>query len=70
MIKSIIARKLLESISLLKQELWGVGFWSSSFYALTVGRQGNKQTIGQYIKEQGREKEYIQIYKDQLKLFI
>ena len=63
-------RKLLESIPSLKQELWGASFWSSGFYASTVGRKGNEQTISQYVKEQGREKEYMQIHKNQLKLFI
>ena len=70
MIKSITTRKLLESIPSLKQELWGASFWSSGFYASTVGRKGNEQTISQYVKEQGREKEYMQIHKNQLKLFI
>src|SRR3989344_7845659 len=66
MIKSITARKLLESIPQLKQELWGAAFWSSGFYASTVGKQGNEQTISRYVKEQGREKEYTQIHLSQI----
>jgi len=68
MIKSITARKLLESISPLKQELWGASFWSSGFYASTVGKQGNEQTISRYVKDQGRAQEYTSIHKNQLKL--
>ena len=32
------------------------------------GKRGNEEVIGQYIKEQGREVEYVQLHKDQLKL--
>ena len=68
MIKSITARKLIELVFGLKEELWGASFWSSGYYASTVGKHGNEQTIGKYVKEQGRDKEYIQLHKDQLKL--
>ena len=36
--------------------------------ASTVGKKGNEATITNYVKQQGREKEYVQIHKDQLTL--
>ena len=70
MIKSITGRKLFERIPELRSELWGASFWSSGFYASTVGKQGNEKTITRYVKEQGRQQEYNVIHKDQLRLFV
>ena len=70
MIKSITARKLLESLPALKEDLWGASFWSSGFYASTVGKQGNEMTISRYVKEQGQHNAYHAIHKDQLRFFI
>ncbi len=42
-------------------------FWTSGYYANTVGRYGNEKVIAEYVKDQG--KSYKQIYRDQLKLF-
>ena len=67
MIKSITARKLLELLPTLKDELWGASFWSSGFYASTIGKHGNEHTISKYVKEQGQQ--YNVIHKDQLRLF-
>lgn len=68
-IKSITARKVFATMPELKKELWGASLWSSGYYASTVGKNGSETTIGRYVKDQGREKEYIQIHKDQLKLW-
>ena len=68
-IKSITARKVFATMPELKRELWGASLWSSGYYASTVGKNGSETVIGRYVKEQGREKEYIQIHKDQLKLW-
>lgn len=68
-IKSITAKKVFETMSQLKEELWGSSLWSSGYYALTIGRHGNEQAIMRYVKEQGRDTEYQQVHKDQLVLF-
>ncbi len=70
MIKSLTARKLLEGLPQLKDELWGASVWSSGFYASTVGKHGSENTITKYVKEQGRQQEYNLIHKDQLRIFI
>ena len=67
-IKSITARRVFETIPELKKELWGSSLWTSGYYASTVGKYGNETAIGKYVKEQGHEKEYVQIHKDQLRL--
>jgi putative transposase len=48
----------------IKKELWSKGYYIS-----TVGVHGNENMIQQYVKEQGREKEYNIIHKEQLTLF-
>jgi hypothetical protein len=35
----------------------------------TVGQKGNEKTIATYVRNQGREKEYQQLHREQLKLF-
>ena len=49
--------------------MWGASLWTSGYYASTVGKNGSETTIGRYVKEQGSEKDYKQIQKNQLKLF-
>jgi len=67
-IKSITARQVFETMPEMKKELWGSSLWTSGYYASTVGKHGNETVIGKYVKEQGRENEYVQIHKDQLRL--
>ena len=67
-IKSITARQVLAKMPELKQELWGSSLWTSGYYAATVGSHGNETVIKKYVKEQGRETEYVQVHKDQLRL--
>ena len=67
-IKSITAKEVFKKKPELKKELWGSSLWTSGYYASTVGKHGNEDVIGQYIKEQGREAEYVQLHKDQLRL--
>jgi putative transposase len=65
-IKSMIARYVLDKIPELKKELWGANLWTSGYYASTIGKYGNETAIANYVKEQGRESEQVQIHKDQL----
>lgn len=68
-IKSITAKKIFITMPKLKEEFWGSSFWTSGYYASTIGTHKNESAIIQYVKTQGRETEYIQIHKDQLALF-
>jgi putative transposase len=67
-IKSITAKEVFKKKPELKKELWGSSLWTSGYYASTVGKHGNEEVIGRYIQEQGREDEYVQLHKDQLRL--
>ena len=68
-IKSITAREALIRLPTLRRKLWGANVWTSGYYAATVGKNGCETVILRYVKQQGREKEYVSIHKDQLVLF-
>ncbi|HCW76915.1 MAG TPA: IS200/IS605 family transposase [Candidatus Marinimicrobia bacterium] len=66
-IKSILGRLILSRHAEIKQELWGGNFWTSGYYANTVGQYGNEEVIKRYVESQG--KKYVKIYDEQLHLF-
>ena len=70
-IKSITARKILETNPEVKKALWGGKFWTEGYYVGTVGEHGNEEVIAEYIKNQGRKTEgYKKIHDErQLELF-
>jgi REP element-mobilizing transposase RayT len=69
MLKSITAKQLFKRYPEIKAKLWGGKFWTSGFYANTVGQYSNEEVIKAYVKNQGMEKEYKKIHSDQLTLF-
>jgi len=68
-VKSITAKEIFKRNREVKQKLWGGEFWTKDFYVNTVGRHGDENTIQKYVKEQGTEKHYKRIHREQLKLF-
>ena len=69
LLKSITAKQLFLLHPEFKKMLWGGSFWTSGFYANTVGQYSNEEVIRAYVKNQGMEKDYRSLYKEQLKLF-
>jgi REP element-mobilizing transposase RayT len=70
MVKSLTAREVFRKVPEVKKQLWGGSeFWSDGYYVSTVGQKGSEETIRKYVKEQGKEEEYQQLYGQQLKLF-
>ena len=67
-IKSITAKQLFQIYPEIKAKLWGGNFWTSGYYANTVGQYGNEEVIRKYIENQGKQKEYKKIYGGQLTL--
>jgi len=68
MLKSLTAREVFKRCPHVKKKLWGGEFWSDGYYASTVGRHGNENTIGDYVKKQAAK--YQKLYEDrQLSLF-
>ncbi len=68
-VKSITAKEIFKLNPEVKQKLWGGEFWTKGFYVNTVGRHGDENTIQRYVKEQGTEKGYKRIHRQQLSLF-
>ncbi len=66
-IKSITAREVFLMFPEIKKELWGGNFWTSGYYANTVGQYGNVDVIKKYVENQG--KEYRQVHTQQLHLW-
>ena len=48
-IKSITAKQLFFIHTEIKAKLWGGYFWTSGFYANTVGQYGNEDVIRKYV---------------------
>jgi len=66
-IKSITAKEIFRIHPEVKKKLWGGNFWTSGYYANTVGQYGNEKVIKEYVRKQGRT--YHQIHRGQLTLF-
>ena len=70
-VKSITAKEIFKKHPEVKKQLWGGAFWSKGFYVNSVGRHGDENTIQEYVKSQGREKEYKKLHNSQqLRLFL
>ena len=68
-IKGNISKQVFEAHPEVKKQLWGGEFWSDGYFVSTVSKYGNEETITEYVKSQGTEKDYKQIMKKQLELF-
>lgn len=66
-IKSITAREVFKNHPEVKRDLWGGNFWTSGFYANTVGQYGNKDVIKKYVENQG--KKYNSMHTEQVRLW-
>lgn len=67
-IKSITAKELFQRHPEIELKLWGGKFWTSGYYANTVGQYANKEVIKRYIENQGNQKKYKKILDGQLSL--
>lgn len=68
-IKSLTVREIFKRCPLVKKKLWGGDFWTDGYFASTVGRHGNEDTVKSYVQEQGQEKYEVLHRDDQLGLF-
>jgi REP element-mobilizing transposase RayT len=55
MLKSLTAREVFKRCPVVKKSLWGGEFWSDGYFATTVGKHGNENTISEYVKKQGNK---------------
>ena len=69
-LKSITARELFSRHPEVKKALWGGEFWTDGYFVNTVSKFGDESSISEYVRDQGREKEYTILHREkQLKLF-
>jgi len=61
-IKSITAQEIFRRVPSVKKALWGGEFWLKGYFINTVGQFGNEKSITEYVKKQGREKEYKKLH--------
>jgi len=69
LLKSITAKQLFLRHPEIKVKLWGGNFWTSGYYANTVGQYANEEVIRKYVENQGIENQYKRIHGEQLKIF-
>ena len=67
-IKSLTAREVFQRVPTVKKQLWGGEFWSDGYYISTVGPHGSEDQIRHYVAKQNRQKEYVKLHAQQLKL--
>ena len=60
--KSITARELFKALPSLRKELWGGAFWTSSYFAATVGQFGGYESVKRYVEEQGQKPEDLSLW--------
>ena len=68
-VKSITAREVFKHAPEVKKQLWGGEFWTDGYYISSVGKTNSETAVANYVKNQGKEKTYQPIHKDQLILF-
>lgn len=61
-IKSITAKQIFAQCPEVKEELWGGEFWTDGYFVATVGKNTSEEAIAEYVKNQGCESDYNQLY--------
>jgi putative transposase len=59
--KNVTAKQLFKQHPDLRRELWGGEFWTDAYYAATVGERGNWKVVEQYIANQGKKPEDVNL---------
>ncbi len=65
MLKSITAREIFRLHPEVKTQLWGGEFWTDGYLVNTVSKFGDETSISKYVRDQGIEKEYTVLHKNQ-----
>lgn len=66
--KSLTAREIFKRVPAVQKHLWGGEFWSTGDFISTVGRHGSEEVIRRYVKNQGNEKAYKQLHRQEVQL--
>jgi REP element-mobilizing transposase RayT len=62
-IKSKTAKEIFKKHPEVKEKLRGGEFWTDGYYVSTVGKYGDETVITNYVKSQGTEEHYKQLYR-------
>ncbi len=60
-IKSITAKEIFRQMPEVRKQIWGGEFWSDGYFISTVGSHGTEEMLKQYVKNQGKSNENIQL---------
>ena len=60
-IKSITAKEVFRQMPEVKKQMWGGEFWSDGYFISTVGSHGTEEMLKQYVKNQGKSNQSIQL---------
>ena len=60
-IKSITAREIFKQMPEIKKQMWGGQLWSDGYFVSTVGAHSSEETIKQYVKNQSKSNQSIQL---------
>ena len=61
-IKSITEKRIFVECPQVKKKLWGGSFRSDGYYVSSVGKHTSEKAIQMYVKNQGKQNEYQQLY--------
>lgn len=68
-IKSLAEREIFRRHPKIKKDiLWGGALWTSGYYAHTVGLPEIRDTIMEYMQDQGHPDGYKKVYEGQIEL--
>jgi len=59
--KSITAKQVFLNHPAVRKDLWGGEFWSDGYYAATVSTGGNWAVVENYVKNQGKNPNDLQL---------
>src|SRR4030042_5108110 len=64
-VKSLSAREIFKKHPEVKKQLWGGEFWTDGFFVNTVSKFGDESIISKYVRDQGVEKDYKVLHKEE-----
>ncbi|MDE2071739.1 MAG: IS200/IS605 family transposase [Patescibacteria group bacterium] len=68
-VKSITAKEIFKRMPDVKMKLWGGEFWTDGYYVNTVALYGSENAVREYIKSQGKSREYRHLHRNSPTLF-
>ena len=60
-VQSITAKRIFAEHPEVKKQLWGGEFWSDGYFVSTTGKHTSENIIREYVKNQGKQDEYVQL---------